>query len=73
MSYQSVYDSVKVSKEEVVTLCCQATHCVRIKHMEYSENDGLYAMYGSMEGQDTAFMRHWLHYFITEVYKSHFK
>ena len=30
-------------------------------------------MYGSREGQDAAFMRCWLHYFITEVYKSHFK
>ena len=68
-----MYDNAEVSKEEVVTLCCHATHHVRLQQMEYSENDGLYAMYSSGQAQDAIFMRRWLHYFITEVYKSHFK
>ena len=68
-----MYDNAKVSKEEVVTLCCHATHCVRIQQRENSENDSLYAMYGSREGQDATFMRCWLHYFVTKVYNSHFK
>ena len=70
VDYRLVYDSVKLSKEEIVTLCCHTMHCVRIKHMEYGENDGLYAKDGSREGQDAAFMRCWLHYFVMEVYKT---
>ena len=73
LNFQPMYDNTQVSKEEMVTLCCRTTHFVRLQQMEYKENDGLYAMYGSREGQNAAFMREWLHYFVTEVYKSHFK
>ena len=68
-----MYDNDKLNKDGLVTLCCHTTHCIRLKHVDYDENDGLYTIYGNREDQDTEFLRRWLHYFVTEVYKSHFR
>ena len=71
VNFKPVYDNSKLHEKDI-TLCCCTMHCIRLKHMEYGENYGLYAIYGSRVGQDSSFMRQWLHYFVTVVYKSHF-
>ena len=73
LNYQHVPESSKLQKEEISQLQCRTTHCVSLQQHEYSENDGLYAIYGFRVGQSPEFMRDWLHYFITTVYKAHFK
>ena len=73
LNFTNVPETAKVNKEAVTMLACRATHCVRLQTLEYKENDGLYAMYGNRVGQTAEFMRDWLHYFITVVYKTHFK
>ena len=50
----------------------ETTHCVSLQQHEHSENDGLYSIYGFRVGQSPEFMRDWLHYFITTVYKNSF-
>ena len=73
LNFQQVHESVRVSKEGVANLCCRSTHCIRLQQTDYKENDGLYAMYCNRVGQSPDFMREWLHYFVTVVYKTHFK
>ena len=73
LNYQHVPESAKLRKDEVPQLQCRTTHCVNLQQHEFSENDGLYTIYGHRVGQSPEFMREWLHYFITVVYKAHFK
>ena len=73
LNFQHVAETAKVCKEDVAQLHCRTTHCVRLQQQEYSENDGLYVIYGNRVGQSPGFMREWLHYFITVVYKVHFR
>ena len=73
LNYQHVPESAKLRKDEVPQLQCRTTHCVSLQQHEYSENDGLYIIYGHRVGQSPEFMREWLHYFIMVVYKAHFK
>ena len=73
LNFTNVLETAKVNKESVTMLACRVTHCVRLQILEYKENEGLYAMYGSRVGQTAEFMRDWLHYFVTVVYKTHFK
>ena len=73
LNYQHVPESSKLHKEEISQLQCRITHCVSLQQHEHSENDGLYSIYGFRVGQSPEFMRDWLHYFITIVYKTHFK
>ena len=73
VEFSPVYETSKLTKNGVERLNCHTTHCVRLKHMDYAENNGLYAMCGSQVSQDATFMHEWLHYFVTVVYQSHFK
>ena len=73
LNYQHVPETAKLGKDEVLQLQCRTTHCVSLQQHEYNENDGLYTIYGHRVGQSPEFMREWLHYFITVVYKAHFK
>ena len=72
-NYQHVPESSKLQKEEISQLQCRITHCVSLQQHEHNVNDGLYSIYGFRVGQSPEFMRDWLHYFITIVYKTHFK
>ena len=73
LNFQQVHENIRVSKEDVANLSCRLTHCVQLQQSDYKENDGLYAMYGNRVGQSPDFMREWLDYFVTVVYKAHFK
>ena len=73
LNFQHVPETAKVQKEDVVQLQCRTTHCVCLQQQEYNENDGLYVIYGNRVRQSPEFMREWLHYFITVVYKVHFR
>ena len=73
LNFQHVPETAKVHMGDVAQLQCRTTHCVRLQQQEYNENDGLYAIYGNRVGQSPEFMREWLHYFITVVYKVHFR
>ena len=72
-TYQHVPESSKLQKDEIPQLQCRTTHCVSLQQYEHNVNDGLYSIYGYRVGQSPEFMREWLHYFITTVYKTHFK
>ena len=72
-TYQHVPESSKLQKDEIPQLQCRTTHCVSLQEYEHNVNDGLYSIYGYRVGQSPEFMRDWLHYFITTVYKTHFK
>ena len=72
-SYKAVYESSKLHKEDLVGLCCRAMHCVRLIHTTHGEDDGLYAIFAGYMGQDVTFMGHWVYYFITDVYQTHYK
>ena len=37
-----VYETDKISKEELNQICCRTTHCVRLKATTHAENDNLY-------------------------------
>ena len=71
--FRAVYDIARLQKDNLVELCCQATHCVRMIHTMHGEDDGLYAMFANRAGQDVSFMWHWVHILITNVYQTHFK
>ena len=73
LNFQHVPETAKVRKEDVVQLQCRSTHCVRLQQQDHSETDGLYGIYGNRVGQSPGFMREWLHYLITVVYKVHFR
>ena len=56
LNFQPVLDNAHVNKEGVANLCCRAIHCLHLQQIDYKENDGLYAMYGSRVGQSPEFM-----------------
>ena len=56
ISYKAVYESSKLHKEDLVGLCCQATHCIRLIHTTHGEDNGLYAIFAEHMGQDVAFI-----------------
>ena len=73
LNFQHIQEMSKINREDLVYLACRTTHCVHLQQQEYDENDGLYAIYGNRVGQSPAFMHTWLHYFMTVVYKTHFR
>ena len=72
-TFNAIHDTSKLQKDNLVELCCRATHCVRLIHTTHGKDDGLYAMFASCAGQEVSLMRHLVHYFITNVYCQHFK
>ena len=64
-----VYETQHVDKSEVEHLCCQLTHCVRLKEVDHEEEDILYNIFMLHAGQNCEFMHWWLKVFMTEVYK----
>ena len=73
LNFQHVPETAKVRKEDVAQLQCRTTHCVCLQQQDYNKNDGLYVIYGNRVAQSPEFMKEWLHYFITVVYKVHFR
>ena len=71
--FNHVPETAKIEKVGVSQLSCRTTHCVRLQQQDHAENDGLYAIYGNRVRQAPSFMWEWLHYFITVVYKAHFR
>ena len=67
MTFKNVFESEKLSKTDLVELCCKTMHCVRLRCMEHGPEDGLYVIFGNRAGQDAAFMHRWLHCFVTEA------
>ena len=68
-----VYKTEKVVKLEVEKLCCCKTHCVRLRFREHEENDKMYNIFALHAGQDCAFMRRLLKFFMTDVTKRNFE
>ena len=46
----------------MVSLDCQATHCIKPKSVFTKDYDALYAIFTLKIGQDIAFVRNWLHH-----------
>ena len=61
---ESIYETHKVSKDEISALECHTTHEVAPRDTEVSENDLLYHYFAKLSSEDKAFMRTWLHLFI---------
>ena len=68
-----VYETDKISKEELNQICCRTTHCVRLKATTHAENDNLYNVFALHAGQDCDFIRRWLKFFMTTVYPKNFE
>ena len=71
--FRAVYDTARLQKDNLVEHCCCATHCVRMIHTMHGEDNGLYAMFANHAGQDVSFMRHGVHFFIMNVYRTYFE
>ena len=54
----------KISREEMVSLPCQATHQIKPRSLRTPENDNLYAIYSPYIKQDTDFLHKWLKTFV---------
>ena len=54
----------KISREEMVSLPCRATHQIKPRSLRIPENDNLYAIYSPYIKQDTDFLRKWLKTFV---------
>ena len=72
MSFKHVYKGEKLQENEIVTLCCRNTHCIRLCYKEYKEEDLLYSLFSEHAGQEIPFMCRWLYHFVMEVYNRHF-
>ena len=54
----------KISREEMVSLPCWATHQIKPRSLRIPENDNLYAIYSPHIKQDIDFLRKWLKTFV---------
>ena len=59
-----IYETHKVSKDEISRLCCRVNYKVSPSDKSVDENDMLYRYFAQQCGQDRKFMRTWLHLFI---------
>ena len=70
---EPVYESDKVTKEEMNQLSCRVTHSVRLKVTSHQENDNLYNIFAMHTGQDCGFIRQWLKFFMMTIYPKNFE
>ena len=54
----------KISREEMVSLLCRATHQIKPRSLRIPENDNVYAIYSPHIKQDIDFLRKWLKTFV---------
>ena len=69
--FEPIYKAHKVTKEEVATLACRATHEIAPRDTNVSKNDMLYHYFATLCSQDTNFVRTWLHLFV-RLHKQYF-
>ena len=69
---QPILETDRVSREEVVELCCRKTHQVKPKTIYSNEDDTLCNIFAIHAGQNPAFMRTWLKLYV-DMYKQQFK
>ena len=60
---QPLFETQKISKEEMTQLCCHAMHCIKPRSVKLKENDKLYEIFGEWARQPVSFMREWLKFF----------
>ena len=56
-----IYETHKVTKEEVTTLVCRSGYEIAPRDPTVNENDTLYHYFAMLCSQDRKFMRTWLH------------
>ena len=62
----------RVSREEIVALCCRQTHQLKPKSIYVNEDDVLYSIFGIRVGQTPSFMCTWLKLY-ADMYWRQFK
>ena len=66
--FKPVYETDKLQKEDLVNLCCHDVHCVWLQHSHFKEENELYTIFASHQGQSVNFMCKWLHFFLSQRY-----
>ena len=68
---EPIYETHKVTKEELATPVCRATHEIAPRDTNVNENNTLYHYFATLCSQDKNFMRTWLHLFV-QLQKQYF-
>ena len=63
-SVEPIMERDKISREEMVSLPCWATHQIKPRSLRIHENDNLYAIYSPHIKQDIDFLCKWLKTFV---------
>ena len=63
-SVEPIMERDKISREEMVSLPCWATHQIKPRSLRIHENDNLYVIYSPHIKQDIDFLRKWLKTFV---------
>ena len=71
-SVEPIMERDKISREEMVSLLCWATHQIKPRSLRIHENDNLYAIYSPHIKQDIDFLRKWLKTFVISN-RAHFE
>ena len=71
-SVEPIMERDKISREEMVSLPCWATHQIKPCSLRIHENDNLYAIYSPHIKQDIDFLRKWLKTFVISI-RAHFE
>ena len=61
---EPIMERDKISREEMVSLPCWATHQIKPRSLQIPENDNLYAIYSPHIKQDIDFLCKWLKTFV---------
>ena len=69
---EPIMERDKISREEMVSLLCWATHQIKPRSLRIPENDNLYAIYSPHIKQDIDFLRKWLKTFVISN-RAHFE
>ena len=67
-----IMEQDRISREEMVSLPCRATHQIKPQSLWIPENDNLYAIYSPHIKQDIRFLRKWLKTFVISN-RAHFE
>ena len=67
-----IMEQDRISREEMVSLPCRATHQIKPRSLQILENDNLYAIYSPHIKQDIGFLRKWLKTFVISN-RAHFE
>ena len=69
---EPIMEQDKISREEMVSLLCWATHQIKPRSLRILENDNLYAIYSPHIKQDIDFLCKWLKTFVISN-RAHFE